>query len=232
MTVPSSLRAPIVDDRDFYPDEIPGLGVAESTRHHLAAHDLFYMLDERYRDTLDVFVASNLYIYYEEGNPRAMVAPDILVAFDVPRHDRLVYKLWEEPAGPTVVFEVTSPTTRARDMVLKKEVYARLGVAEYFLTDPLWEYLRPPLRGFRLVRGAYRPIKPDADGAILSERLGLRVFLDGWKVGLADARTGETLVRPNEEAVVRRVVERRAAAIDAENARLRAEIDRLRRGEG
>jgi len=239
MTVLLPTGSSAADDLDLYPEEIPGLGVAESTRHHLAAHDLFYMLEERYRDTADVFVASNLYIYYEKGNPRAMVSPDVFVAFGVPRRDRLVYKLWEEPAGPTVVFEVTSPTSRARDVILKKAVYARLGVAEYFLTDPLWEYLKPPLRGFHLVQGAYRSIKPGPDGALMSERLGLKVFLDGWKVGLADAQTGEMLLRPSEEAAVRRVAEFQMAAVDAqraaleaENARLREELERLRGSEG
>jgi Uma2 family endonuclease len=229
MTVFYPPTSPAVDDPDLYPEEIPGLGVSESTRHHLAALDLFCMLDDRYRDTPDVFVAGNLYVYYEEGNPRAMVSPDVFVAFGVPRRDRLIYKLWEEPAGPTVVFEVTSKTTRAKDVILKKEVYARLGVAEYFLYDPLWEYLKPPLRGLRLVRGTYQEIEPDSAGMLASERLGLRVSLDGWQIGLADAGTGEKLVRPSEEAAIRRVAELHAAALEAENARLHAEIERLRK---
>ena len=66
----------------------------------------------------------------------------------------------------------------------------------------------------------------------MRKELGVRVFLDGWRAGLADARTGERLVRPSEEAAIRRMAERHAAAVDAENARLRAELDRLRGDEG
>lgn len=210
----SQTTARAVDDADLYPDELPGLVVYETDWHREAAVDLIFMLQERYRDHPDVCVGGNLYLYYQEGDPRKMVSPDVFVAFGVPKRMRRIYKLWEEPGGPSVVFEVTSDKTRRRDVVAKKTVYAELGVAEYFLYDPQWEYLKPPLQGFRLVRGEYVPLQPDATGALTSERLGLKVFLDGWRIDLADARTGEKLPRPAE--------------LLAENARLRAELERLR----
>ena len=45
---------------------------------------------------------------------------------------------------------------------------------EYFLFDPRSEYLKPSLRGFRLIAGEYRPIEP-IDGRLPSEMLGLHL---------------------------------------------------------
>ena len=78
---------------------------------------------------------------------------------------------------------------------------------------------------------------PDSAGAFKSERLDLRVFLDGWRLGLADARTGQRLLRASEvqgaasaAEVERQAAEAERAAAEAENARLRAEIAQLRGG--
>ena len=60
-----------------------------------------------------------MFVYYEEGNPRAVVAPDVFVVVGAPVHKRMSYKLWEEPKAPDFVFEVTS--TRARDLGRKRD---------------------------------------------------------------------------------------------------------------
>ena len=51
--------------------------------------------------------------------------------------------LWNEPKGPDFVLEVTSASTRHDDERRKRDVYAALGVREYFLYDPRAEYLAP-----------------------------------------------------------------------------------------
>jgi putative restriction endonuclease len=71
------------------------------------------------------------------------------------------------------VIEVTSRDTRSDDLGRKKDCYVRLGVEEYFLHDPLREYLKPALQGFRLVAGRYEPIAPAADGSLASHVTGL-----------------------------------------------------------
>ena len=48
-----------------------------------------------------------------------------------------------------MVFEITSRGTRLEDLGTKRALYAMLGVREYFLYDPLGEYLQPPLQGYR-----------------------------------------------------------------------------------
>ena len=54
-------------------------------------------LQARYARRRDVYVSDDLLVYYEEGNPRASVAPDVFVVFGAEARKRIVYKLWESP---------------------------------------------------------------------------------------------------------------------------------------
>ena len=125
----------------------------------------------------------------------------MLVTIGIPKLPlRRSYFLWKEGRPPSMVIEITSESSRREDQD-KKEVYARIGVAEYFLADPLGEYLKPPLQGFRLDGSQYRPIRPEADGSLMSEATGLRLTRETeGKIRLRDAVTGEWLLRPNEMA--------------------------------
>ncbi len=63
------------------------------------------------------------------------------------------------------MIEVTSKTTRREDQTKKRELYRDvLRVPEYVLFDPIGDYLKPRLQGYRLVEGNYRAIEPVAGG--------------------------------------------------------------------
>ena len=111
-----------------------------------------------FRDRPDVYVSGNLFIYYREGDPQAVVAPDVFVVLGADSADRSIYRLWEEPKGPDFVLEITSRSTRREDQVSKRELYRSLGVREYWQFDPTDDYLEPPLQGLELVAGEYRPL--------------------------------------------------------------------------
>ena len=120
--------------------------MAETDVHRdLMTDALLHPLKEYFRDQTDVYISGNLLLYYEQGRPSAVIAPDVFVVFGVPHHQRRIYKLWEEPQAPAVVFELTSKSTYHTDLSTKRFLYETLGVREYFLFDPLHEYLRPPL---------------------------------------------------------------------------------------
>ena len=68
-------------------------------------------LARHFRDRQDVYVSGDLLIYYEEGNPRLSIAPDVFVVFGVDKRERPNYKLWEEGRAPAFVLEVASPNT-------------------------------------------------------------------------------------------------------------------------
>ena len=214
----------------YYP-ESDGQPMAETDLHWDETVELTLVLKHRYLDRPDVYVASDLLIYFVEGDPGAAVAPDIFVVFGVAKGQRRVYKLWVEGAVPAVAIEVTSRKTRLEDLRTKMTVYARLGIAEYYLYDPEADYLRPPLQGYRLVGDAYQPAEPDPTGALRSARLGLDLRLEDGCLQLYDSVTGARLLRRLERdaaldhATETLAAERaRADAAEAELARLRAEI--------
>ena len=179
----------------------------------------------------DVYVGSNNFLYYEKGNPRAAVAPDVYVVVGAPAGLRDTYLLWNEPKGPDFVLEVTSKSTRGEDEGRKRTLYAALGVSEYFLYDPRAEWLAPPLQGWRLDEGRYRPrpavtVLPSRAAAVTSEVLGFelrdeRDTRGERRLRLRDLATGETL-RTHEEAEAR-IAEEAAAHGRETEARRAAE---------
>lgn len=199
--------------------------LAETQAHGEAILHALELLQDRYADREDVYVWTNLNLYYIEHNRRRYVAPDVFVAIGVPREPkRRVYQLWREPAPPTVVFEMTSLSTRGEDEGRKKAIYARIGVRELYLFDPLGEYLRPALRGFVLVDGAYQPLPAAADGGLTSEALGLRLIPGGDRLAFEDAGSGQRLrTRAQRAAAEAARAEEAEARADAAEARATAE---------
>ena len=130
---------------------------------------------------LDVFVAGDLLWYYEEGNPKARVAPDGLIAFGRPPGYRGSYLQWvEDGICPQVVFEVLSPKNTPIEMQRKYASYARLGCMEYYLIDP---YLKR-IEGFERTDAGITFIA-DAIGR-RSPQLGLELRFDDEIFRFAD----------------------------------------------
>lgn len=172
-----------------------------------------------FRDRTDVYVAGNLLIYYEEGNPKARVAPDVFVVLGVPNRDRSSYFLWEDRKAPDFVLEITSRSTRGEDQGRKRELYRRLGITEYWQYDPTGDYLDPPLQGLRLTGGAYQPMPSaeSADGstAMASRVLELELRLVGGELRFHDPMTGRNLLTLEEADDARRAAESRVAELEA-----------------
>jgi Uma2 family endonuclease len=214
-----------LEDEIHYP-ESDGEPVAETELHLEELVYVWQALKERFADRADVFVGANLYLYYRKGDPRAVVAPDGFVVKGVPKllpgnRRRRKYLLWEEGQAPCFVLETTSESTHGQDSTTKPDVYAQLGVAEYFQFDPLGEYLNPRLQGFRLVGGRYRPLRPQPDGSLLSQTTGVVFRAEGSQLRLTDAASGAPLLRHEEESKARRQAEERVRALEEELARLR-----------
>src|SRR5262245_18671996 len=122
-----------------------------------------------------VYVSGNLLIFYVPGDRLRHLSPDVFVVKGVPKRERPNYLTWEEGSTPNLVVELTSSSTRDEDVEGKFLLYRdKLRVAEYFLFDPLGDYLDPPLKGYRLRRGKYAAIKP-IKGWLPSKVLGLHL---------------------------------------------------------
>jgi hypothetical protein len=105
-------------------------------------------------------------------------------------------------------------------------------VPEYFLFDPLGEYLRPPLEGYRLRRGRYEAIKP-VEGRLPSKVLGLHLEGRGRDLRLYYPTTKHWLPTPEEalQTAEARILQESEARRQAESEvdRLRRELEQLRR---
>jgi Uma2 family endonuclease len=212
-----------------------GHPMAETTLHRRVMSDLIEALERHFASEPGVWVGGNLFLCWEKGNPRAAVAPDVLLARGVEKWDRPNYLLWEE-APPSLVVEVTSRSTRGEDLRTKKSLYERIGVGEYFLFDPYGEYLDPKLQGYRLESGCYEPIAPGREGSLESRTTGLTLIPEGERLRLVVTTTGERLLWPEEvelarreEARARREAESRAEDLERRNRALEEELHRLRR---
>ena len=182
----------------------------------------------RYAGRSDVYVSGDLLIYYEEGNPRVSVAPDVFVVFGVEDRMRMNYKVWEEGKSPDFVLEVASPSTWREDVGRKRGIYAGLGVKEYWLYDPMGEHLKPVLQGNRLAGAEYerQAAVESVDGTLTlySETLGLELWAKGGKMRFRDPETGRDLLSHREEHAARRAAAARAEAAEARIAELEALI--------
>jgi len=147
-----------------------------------------------------VYVSGNLLIYYQQGDPKRSVAPDAFVVKDCDPRRRKIFKIWEEKRTPCFALETTSASTQREDLKGKMELFARLGIAEYFLYDPQGEWLSPSLAGFRLVDGEYEPIPRDSEGTIHCEELGLTFWLERGTLQIRDSANGRRLESGMEEA--------------------------------
>ena len=174
-----------------------------------------------YEGRADVYVSGDLLMYYEEGNPQASVAPDVFVVFEVEDRKRRRYLVWEEGKGPDFVLEVASKSTWREDLGPKREIYARLGVKEYWMYDPTGVYFRPVLQGLRLAGNTYvrqlAVASPDGALTLTSETLGLEIRVQGDEMRFRDPATGQVLRSQSEERAAR--LEEAAARREAETAR-------------
>lgn len=211
-----------------YP-ETDGQPMGESDVHINVILYLRQALRHLFRQAEQIYVAANMFLYYEEDNPEARRAPDVFVVKGVPKHDRRVYKLWEEQAVPCVIFEITSRSTRLEDVGTKRGLYELLGVQEYFLFDPLNEYLSPRLQGYHLVKDYYQPLDLSPDGTLLSQELGVILKPEGILLRVIDPATGQEIPTLDEAIDQTQVETDRANQAAEEAARLRAELEQLRR---
>lgn len=196
------LPFPPTEDDLPYDDGIP----METTRHRAQAALLADSLSLAWRDRNDFHVAMNSYVYFSPTQEKTYdyKGPDVYVVLDVPRRERKSWLVWQEGKGPDLIIELLSPSTAKKDKTIKKQIYQdRLRVPEYFWHDP---YTNETV-GFRLKNGVYYPIKPDAQGRLVSSKLNLALV--HWYGQYADAEAhwlrwatleGTLLLSPEEWA--------------------------------
>ena len=227
-------RTTVAPETVDYPDS-DGLPMAENDFQLRTMTYAIEALATHFRTRSDVYVSGDLFVYHEEDNNTARVAPDVFVVFGVPGHRRRTYLLWQEGKAPDFVMEVASPSTWRADVGDKRDTYAGIGVSEYWLYDPIGVYHDPRLQGFRLVEGRYEPIPvTERTGGVLTGysealALALRLYPDD-RFRFHDPASGRDLPSLDEAAQAREEAEDRLRESEAARKALEAELRALRRG--
>lgn len=212
----------------LYP-ESDGKPMAETDVHRNLLADLVFTLDNHFSNDPDVYVSGNLLVYYVEGNPAKCFAPDVFVVRGVPKGQRRIYKLWEEGVAPQIVIELTSRKTWREDLQTKWRLYEELGVQEYFIFDPEYDYLDDPLVGYRLEDGKYVALEVN-DHRIKSDVLRLEIVDTGETLRLFDPAIGQFLPNTSESAAAYQelqAAQKHTAELEATLARYREQFGDL-----
>lgn len=205
--------------------------MTQGKRHGDTVHQIFDLLGDFFQPVPDVLVTFDLKHLFGPG--LSQPSPDISVIRGVREKDadRESFDVIAEEVRPCLVIEVVSPLSsriRKTDLEDKVTLYRRVGIPEYLIVDCQRRDRRFRLIGYRLGSSGYKPIEPDEEGRLLSETTGLwfQVSPDGDRVRIFEHPSGEPLLTKEE---VRKVARAEAKAAEDEIARLRAEIDRLKK---
>ena len=207
-----------------YPSETPG---KDDMHQPLYIAEILIILKNYFADQPYILVSGDTFIYYEQGNPRVRFRPDSYVVIGVDVAEVYVddtYVMWRCGKAPDFAMEIGSKSTYRNDLGHKRELYARLGIREYWRYD--WtggEYYGEPLVGEYLhADGEYRRLEmlSDPDGTVrgYSPVLGLELR---WESGLL------RFWNPDTQSYLPSLEESEAAREDAEVALVQSEVARL-----
>jgi hypothetical protein len=232
-------------DPTFYPVEEK---VPENLLNRDVADTLRHLVERWLAERGEVArVGADQFIYWVQYRPTTTVAPDVYVLPGVdPETAISAWKVWETGVVPSLAVEVVGLDVR-KDYEVGPERYAELGVEELIVYDPDCGEGRERVRFqvWRRRRGAFvRVARTDAD-RVRSRVLGCFVREVGEgalrRLRLATGSRSEVLFPTAEEAerklrTIAEAAERELEAerqrrenAEAEIARLRAELEALRR---
>ena len=200
MVAPGALLDARTDPAAGQPVEYPysdGKVLMETDPHARSIIDMRDQLDTHFKARQDAYVAGSMALYYRQGDPAAVVVPDVFVVLRaLHKEARKSYLLWEEGGVvPSFVVEVASPSTSRRDATTKRATYERMGVHEYWRFDPLGELIAGRLEGWKLAGGRYERVRAvRAEGWHRSEVLGLELRAERWLLRFHDPRLGRDML--------------------------------------
>ena len=195
--------------------------------------DILVLLSRHFSRYPMTLVHGNSPIYYEEvvdgiDQPRH-VSPDCYVAFGVDAEairKRNGYFMREVGQAPDFALEIASVSTYRNDLGPKRDLYARLGISEYWRFDPTGgQFYGEPLVEETLVDGEYHRhgMHQEDNGLVWghSPALGLDLCWEPGRLRFFNPATGLYLLNLRESAT-------RAEAAEAEAADLREQLRLLR----
>ena len=231
MAAPASLLEPVARPSAELPEEkypySDGKILMETDPHADSIVDMRIQLKAHFEARADAYVAGSMAVYYRQGDPKAVVAPDVFVVLGAQKKERRSYLIWEEGGVvPAFVVEVASDSTDRRDATSRRATYEQMGVGEYWRFDPLGVLIREGLQGWRLKSGRYERVRAGrADGWHRSEALGLALRAEGRLLRFWDPRLGRDLMTHAETRRALQASERALEASEQERNQAERELD-------
>jgi Uma2 family endonuclease len=215
------------DFSPFFEEE----SMPESIVHAQLVRYLVAVLTWLFQDSICA-ICENFAFFPPLEHPGPSVAPDIAVIKGVSLRPLNSWRVGTTGPAPHVVFEILSAETWKKDLGEKPDLYAGLGVQEYFAYDPtpsplaatrerLFGWRRDPLSGRMLA------LLPNEDGSLWSRELDSFLVPDEQMLRLSDRNRQLRLTEAEAEAVARQVAERRAEALAEKLRSLGIDPDQL-----
>ena len=213
------------DAQDPLPDAMYQYPILQEVLHVLGVHlDTLYPPEE-------VFRSSNTFICYDPADLNVRVGPDFYAAFGIDAlaiERRKLYLPWEVGKPPDFVLEIGSESTAREDITRKRDIYALIGVAEYWRFDRTGgQFYGEPLAGDRLAGDGYHPVSltTEPDGILKGYSPALRLSLC-WSERMLrfyDHETGEYLRNLSQTLSALNEAEARIRELEAELRRRQTE---------
>ena len=221
LTLP--IEAPAQTEEIVYP-ETDGMPLPDGPEQAPLYREIVSILELQFSGPRTL-VSGNTFIYYVEGDAGKRFAPDCYVVFDVdnpPVARRETYLLWRVGKAPDFALEIASHSTGSNDLGPKRELYAELGIGEYWRFDPTGgDFYGEALVGERLVDGEYVRFdtRQEPDGSVWghSPTLNLDLHWTEDRLRFYDPVTESYLLTQAEDR--RRAEAERARADQAEAER-------------
>ena len=217
----------------FYP-ETDGLPMPDGFYQDPIFRKAVGTLEVHFSGVAGAVVSGNTLLYYVEGDKNYVLSPDCYVALDLSDEalhslsleGNNTYLLWEVGKPPDFVLEIGSPSTARRDLFEKRDIYADIGVGEYWRFDGTGgDFYREPLVGERLVDGEYERLemRREPDGSVWghSDALNLNLWWTDGELRYWDPAQAKWLLTHQEDRDGRLAAEERVAQLEAELRRLR-----------
>ena len=235
MTMPHIETEP--DFGDVVYPESDGKPMADNLTQGRVIRTLVMGFDCLYAGQPDVLVGGDFFWYPVKGDPKIVIAPDVLVIQGTPKVELRSYRQWEHGGGPILAVEVLSHSNTWAEMARKLAFYQRYGTQEYWVFDPLDGAFEVYLRDGDEFRSVVDP-----GAGYVSPVTGVRVHVEGTELVVTDPDGGHRWLTPTQEmqragaeaaraeqlTVQANDAARRATEAEAETATLRAELARMR----
>ncbi|WP_439623504.1 Uma2 family endonuclease [Gemmata sp.] len=218
-------RVPLTEEDLLYPQEADF--VVNNEAHIDDLRYLVAVFRERIAGREGLRVLGDHMVDFEVPGLR-ILGPDVIVFNGEAREwdrNRAVFPVKKMGARPLIVVEITSPTTRRKDLTDKPNLFYRAGVPLFVLIDlPYGGGKRPSgITAFQAGPTEYEPLPPEPDGRVWLEVVEVFLRSEGNRV-VCYTPDGQ---RIEDDTELRKSLAAEKARADAEKARADAAARKL-----